>query len=57
LAQSPQKASKGTLMRIVISTITGVILAVLVSVGIVQAATTKPDPVPRPLYNYGTHGQ
>lgn len=44
-------------MRIVISTITGVILAVLVSVGIVQAATTKPDPVPRPLYNYGTHGQ
>jgi hypothetical protein len=44
-------------MRIAIATVTGVVLAVLVSVGIVQAATSTPDPVPRPLYNYGTHGQ
>jgi hypothetical protein len=42
-------------MRIAIAAVTGVILAALASVGVVQVVNASQDePVSKPLYNYGS---
>ncbi|WP_267900916.1 hypothetical protein [Actinomadura craniellae] len=42
-------------MRIAVAALTGILLAVLLSVGVVQlSAASQEDPVIKPLYNYGT---
>ncbi|GAA1561178.1 hypothetical protein GCM10009678_50080 [Actinomadura kijaniata] len=42
-------------MRVAIAAVTGVLLAALTSVGVVQLANAdQKDPVIKPLYNYGS---
>ena len=41
-------------MRIVVAAITGVLIAALMSYGVVHVSTSSAkDPVVKPLYNYG----
>jgi hypothetical protein len=42
-------------MRIAVAALAGVVLALLLSFGVVRVVTTsQQDPVSKPLYNYGT---
>jgi hypothetical protein len=41
-------------MRIGIAALSGVVLAALLSFGLVQANAAGKDPVTKPLYNYGS---
>jgi hypothetical protein len=41
-------------MRILIAVVIGALLAGGASVGVVTMAKPKPDPVTKPLYNYGS---
>jgi hypothetical protein len=41
-------------MRILIAVVIGVLLAGGASVGVVSLAKPSPDPVTKPLYQYGT---
>ncbi len=42
-------------MRIAAAALTGIVLALLTSFGVVRVVTTsEKDPVARPLYNYGS---
>jgi hypothetical protein len=40
-------------MRIAFATLTGVLLAALLSFGLVHTASAAKDPSTKPLYNYG----
>jgi hypothetical protein len=43
------------MMRIAAAALAGVVLAFLISFGVVRVVTTsQQDPVSKPLYNYGT---
>jgi hypothetical protein len=43
------------MMRIAAAALAGVVLAFLISFGVVRVVTTSAqDPVSKPLYNYGT---
>ncbi|HEX6471823.1 MAG TPA: hypothetical protein VF069_22195 [Streptosporangiaceae bacterium] len=41
-------------MRVLIAVVIGILLAGGTSVGVVSLAKSSPEPVTKPLYNYGT---